>query len=159
MTIRWGRRAYTQEQFIEAWNSSTSISEVAKKLNTNRSGSGFYSLRNAAIELGLTQDHMPEDRIARTAIANKRPLSEVLVEDSTYQSTNSLKKRLYSEGLAKRECYSCGISEWLGKPAPLALDHINGVRSDNRIENLRILCYNCHGQTETFGSKNKAKRL
>jgi len=159
MNIRWGRRSYTQEQFIDAWNSSTSISQVAKKLNTNRSGSGFYALRDAAVSLGLNQDHMAPSRNERTAIANTIPLEDILNNKVAYTNTDRLKKRLYSAGLLKKRCYICEISEWNGLPAPLALDHIDGNRKNNKLNNLRILCYNCHGQTETFGSKNKVPKI
>lgn len=51
----------------------------------------------------------------------------------------------------------CGISEWNGVPAPLQLDHVNGDRRDNRLENLRILCPNCHAQTDTWCGRNMGR--
>lgn len=64
------------------------------------------------------------------------------------------RRRLLDEGLLRLRCYECGISEWFGQPLSLHLDHINGVKNDHRIENLRMLCPNCHSQTETFGGRN-----
>lgn len=81
------------------------------------------------------------------------PLNELLVQFSTYQS-NKLRKRLLAEGLKERKCEKCGLTEWNGKTAPLELDHINGIKTDNRIENLRILCPNCHAQTEHYRGRN-----
>lgn len=159
MNLRWGRRKYTKEEFIEAWNSSTSISQVAHKLNANRSGSGFYTLRASVIALGLTQDHMNGSRTSRFAASRTIPLEDILNNMKPYASTSRLKQRLYEAGLLIRECASCRITEWNGLPAPLALDHIDGNRSNNLIDNLRVLCYNCHGQTETFGSKNKVRKI
>lgn len=69
-------------------------------------------------------------------------------------NTSHLKRRLISEGLLKSECYKCGITDWLGELLVLQLDHKNGNELDNRLENLWILCPNCHSQTPTYGSKN-----
>ena len=60
--------------------------------------------------------------------------------------------------MKEHKCESCGISEWLGKPLSLELDYINGDRYDNRLQNLRILCPNCHAQTDTYRGKNKGKQ-
>ena len=69
-----------------------------------------------------------------------------------------LKKRLYIEGLKKRECELCGQGEeWKGKKMSLILDHINGVHDDNRLINLRIVCPNCNATLETHAGKNKNK--
>ncbi len=86
-------------------------------------------------------------------IIPKQTTESILVENSTYTWTGGLKKRLLKEGLLQYRCYICGLTEWLGKPISLQLDHENGVRSDCRIENLRLLCPNCHSQTPTFAGK------
>lgn len=85
-----------------------------------------------------------------------RPIEEILVAGSSY-SRNSLKKRLWSSGLKRRECELCGQGEtWLGRPMGLILDHVNGVRDDNRLENLRIVCPNCAATLDTHcGRKNR----
>jgi hypothetical protein len=57
--------------------------------------------------------------------------------------------------MRKHECEICGLKEWLGKPAPLVLDHINGRCMDWRYDNLRLVCGNCDMQLPTFKSKNK----
>jgi 5-methylcytosine-specific restriction endonuclease McrA len=70
-----------------------------------------------------------------------------------------LKKRLLRAGLLGAKCSitECGLSTWLGRPIALHLDHINGDRRDNRVENLRLLCPNCHSQTDTYAGRNIKK--
>ena len=76
------------------------------------------------------------------------------------RSRRNIKVRLLSAGLLENRCQDCGLSEWLGKPLTVQIDHINGIRNDHRLENLRMLCPNCHSQTETYGRRNgKRARL
>jgi hypothetical protein len=84
-----------------------------------------------------------------------KPLTEILVKDRFYSNTNHIRKRLISEGIKKPACEVCKRKTWMDKPIPLQLDHINGQRSDNRLKNLRVLCLNCHAQTDTYCGKNK----
>jgi 5-methylcytosine-specific restriction endonuclease McrA len=81
------------------------------------------------------------------------PLKEILVENSTFQ-TNKLRHRLLNEGVKKHRCENCGLTNWNKKPIPLEIDHINGKCNDHRLENIKILCPNCHAQTKTYKGKN-----
>lgn len=99
----------------------------------------------------------PEDFAAKTANARAKQTiadSEVFVENSTYSNRTLLKKRLrkiWSDWV----CKECGLGEeWNDKPITLQLDHINGVFNDHRLENLRLICPNCHTQTETFAGRS-----
>jgi len=69
-----------------------------------------------------------------------------------------LKRRLLEEGLKQNRCEECGIEQWRGRRLAMALHHVNGDGTDNRLENLRLLCPNCHAQTENFSGKNRAAR-
>ena len=162
--IYWNRRSYTKEQFVEAWYSSISYSEVVRKLNLNiNSGGQLYMVKKTGAILQLTSDHFDpywhfrianRDNLNVPKSYNKRDLEEILQENTVYGS-DKLRRRLIKEGLKKHECEICHITEWMGNPVPIVLDHINGNNMDNRLENLRILCRNCDGLTDTFCGKNK----
>jgi hypothetical protein len=85
------------------------------------------------------------------------PIENLLVEDRPTHRLN-LKRRLLREGLKEDRCEECGIDEWLGLPLALALHHVNGDPADNRLDNLRLLCPNCHSQTPNFAGRNSRHR-
>ena len=81
---------------------------------------------------------------------NYKELNDILCENSTYKTISHLRNRLIKSGLKEEKCERCGNSEWLGEKIPLQLHHINGIRDDNRLENLQILCPNCHAFTDNY---------
>ena len=95
---------------------------------------------------------------------NKKSLEDIFKGKDNLKSSSNFKQRLYKEGYKKEICEECGqLPIWNNKPLVLHLDHINGINSDNRLENLRILCPHCHSQTSTYcnkkeGLKNNEKK-
>jgi DNA-binding CsgD family transcriptional regulator len=85
---------------------------------------------------------------------NAIPISELFVAN-TYRGRFNLKLRLIKEGLKQNCCERCGLSEWRGDALTLALHHVNGERTDNRLGNLQLLCPNCHSQTENFAGRRR----
>jgi 5-methylcytosine-specific restriction endonuclease McrA len=81
---------------------------------------------------------------------------EKLLRDG--KSRYNIKHRLMRAGLLQNRCEQCGLSEWRGKPLIAHIDHINGIKNDHRLENLRMLCPNCHSQTETYSGHNVKRR-
>jgi len=78
-----------------------------------------------------------------------------LLVAGTYRGRHYVKARLLREGLKDNRCEHCGLADWRGQELTLALHHVNGVRNDNRLENLELLCPNCHSQTDTFAGRNR----
>jgi hypothetical protein len=96
------------------------------------------------------------DAAARGAVKSRPqrlPAATYLTMDQV-QHRGTIKRALLRERLKDYRCELCGISEWLGRPLSLALHHINGNGRDNRLENLQLLCPNCHTQTENFAGRN-----
>ena len=88
----------------------------------------------------------------------RRTNEEVFVENSDY-ARHHIKRRIIEESLIPYQCFNCGnIGEWMDKPLPLILDHINGVNNDNRIENLRFACSNCDSQLETYKNRRGSRK-
>jgi hypothetical protein len=81
------------------------------------------------------------------------PIEELVA--SRRRSRAHLKRRLLSAGIKQNRCEQCGITEWQGRPLSMALHHLNGDGRDNRLENLQLLCPNCHSQTDTFAGRNR----
>jgi len=115
-----------------------------------------------AIKYGLL--NIPDEKLPARGNNGiiKKPMCEILVEDSAFSCNSKFKKRLVEEGVLNYHCYnkSCMLHSmntmvWCGEPIVLHLDHINGIRNDNRKKNLRFLCPNCHSQTTTYCGRNK----
>lgn len=70
-----------------------------------------------------------------------------------------VKRRLIAAGLKGDRCEQCGIASWRGRPLSLCLHHVNGIGDDNRLENLQLLCPNCHSQTPNFSGRNARRRV
>ncbi len=139
---------------------ASSYRDVCRRLGVSVLGGRYRHIRGRIIALNLSTEHFTP--FARRGNMNtKMSLEEVLVENSTYL-TSRLKRRLVSEGFMKDRCVECGVgSIWNGKSITLHLDHIDGVSDNHQIDNLRILCPNCHSQTDTYCGKNngRASRL
>jgi hypothetical protein len=123
---------------------------------TARRGGNWKTLKRRVAELGISTAHFDPYAATRAALRTEAlPLEKVLVRGSTYSRTR-LKRRLYESGLKSPACEMCEQGEvWRGQRMSLILDHINGVRDDNRLENLRIVCPNCAATLDTHcGRKN-----
>ena len=141
-------------EFSQAVADARSLNEVGRLLGLRRSGGVTEAIRRRILLLGLDASHF----VTATADAARfvqptRPLSEVLRIGTRYR-TSTLRQRLIDEGLKSHRCEECGLSEWNERPIPLELEHVNGDRWDNRIENLKLLCPNCHALTPTYRGRN-----
>ena len=152
---RQHRRTWDLADLAAAVAASDSVSEVSRRLGYTPNGGIHRMVLQHIRNAGLDTSHFTGTRWARGKRLPKVPLKEILVENSTYRANSTLRRRLVAAGLLKAECAQCGLTTWRGEPLPLHLDHINGDHTDNRLENLRILCPNCHALTDTWCGRNR----
>lgn len=144
------------DKLDDAVKLSSCRSDVLRHLQLTTNGSGNHRIVQRWIdELGIDTSHFDVRKSHGRGSVKKRPtrdLSDLLVIGTTLHSRDKKKLRDVIEYL----CFRCGNTGiHLNEPLTLQLDHINGNRNDNRIENLRWLCPNCHTQTVTYGSRNR----
>jgi DNA-binding CsgD family transcriptional regulator len=116
---------------------------------------GGHSVADCQARFGFNRNAW-HDAIRRGVITPRparMPLEQLLLAGPR-RNRGHIKRRLFDAGIKTRKCESCGLSEWRGLPISLALHHVNGDRHDNRLENLQILCPNCHGLTDTWAGRN-----
>jgi hypothetical protein len=138
------------EKIIEACQSSASMAEAAVKL-----GISFYALKKQAIQLGVYKPNPNGKGIKKTKAdgRDKYSLDDILEGKHPQYSSHKLRLRLIAAGIKEDKCEVCGVVDWNGNVLPKHLDHKDGNHYNHSLDNLRILCPNCHQQTDTHGSK------
>lgn len=137
-------------------NDGLTKEQIEHLLNTSR------NIREAAMRSGVSQGVF--ERRARSFGVYRRigchhgskiPIQEILDGKHPGFPTFHLAKRLVKEGVKEYKCEGCGIVEWRGRPITLQLDHVDGNPANHLLENLRLMCPNCHSQTPTYGHKKR----
>ena len=147
----------SDEQFVELLKKSSTISEVLFKLGYTVKGNswGYSQVKRRMDDLNLDYSIFKgKSAVIKTNELNNVRKEDILKENCKHQRT-VLRRYIIKNNLIPYKCAICGCTEWQGKTLSLELDHINGVNNDNRLENLRFLCPNCHSQTSTYGSRNQ----
>ena len=139
----------TDKQIIEACESELTMARAASVLKIH-----FNTLKRRATELGVYNPNQSGKGLRKRHNGSKIPTDEILEGKHPHYQTNKLRERLVREEIKQKKCEVCGVEEWLGNPLSFELDHIDGDRTNHRLENLRIICPNCHSQTETYRGKN-----
>lgn len=145
-------RAVEPATLQAALDSASSRTAALRSLDIPITASAYQTLSRMA-EAGLIRLPPNKSRSRRSSCERRAALEEKLVPERR-ANTHRLRRELIDLGLKDHRCEGCDRSEWNGSPVPLELDHINGNRTDNRLENLRLLCPNCHAQTPTYRGRN-----
>jgi hypothetical protein len=154
------RTGVTDDQLRAAVAASRSYAQTIRTVGLVAAGGNYVQIKRRIAKLGIDASHFTGQGWNKGGgpVTVPKALDEVLVKDRWTQS-HKLKKRLFRAGLKHERCELCG---WAVRAPdgriPLELDHMNGDKNDNRLENLRILCPNCHALQPTHRGLNKASR-
>jgi hypothetical protein len=152
------RRRWSDADLIRAVSEAKSIASVLHIIGLVPAGGNYSLIKSHIRRLRLDTNHFTGQGWSRGWELPSRgtPLAELLVA-GIHLNTGHIKKRLIKDRLIEERCARCGISDWLGQKLSLHLDHKNGARTDFRMENLWLLCPNCHSQTPTYCGRNASK--
>jgi len=156
------KHKYEKEQFSECVKKSESMGHLLELLGIIKAGGNYATMKRRILTWNIDTSHWELTKRKRQGYKNRErdnsiPLYKILIENSSYTHTYCLKNKLIKEKVFELKCYRCELTNWLDRSIPLELEHINGNRADNRIENLTLLCPNCHALTNTYRGKNKRK--
>ena len=144
----------TDQQIIEVSKNSVSATQAAQKL-----GIQYGTYRVHALRLGVFNTNQSGKGTSKikTDGNGKIPLKDILEGKHPEYQSNKIRQRLFREGYKEEKCEVCGVEEWNGKKLSFQLEHIDGNRYNHSLDNLMIICPNCHSQTETYCGRNKTK--
>lgn len=150
-------RTYTKEQFEKAVKTSLSKRETLIKLGLKPAGAGYTSFNRAVEDWCVDISHFKGKGWNRGKKLTPRRTTKEYLSGKFKITSHKLRLRLLKEGYFEYRCSNCKMEKWLERPIPLELDHIDGDHENNNLENLRILCPNCHAFTPNYRGRNKAK--
>ena len=142
-----------EEKVCDLAKRCTNVNQILKILGKKGTNEYYKQIWKILEKNNIDTSHFVYDeKFKPEGKQEKKSLEEYLIINSTIGSTK-LRDKILTEGLKEHKCERCKRTEWEGEPIPLQLHHINGDRTDNRIENLQLLCPNCHTLTDNYCGK------
>ena len=146
-------RKYTVDQLMEAVKESTSYAQVLSKVGLVPAGGNYETIKKAITFYDLDSSHFTGQGWNKgKTFGPKRPIEDYLSNKYPTKSYR-LKERLINDGYLDSICSNCNLTQWLGDAIPLELHHKDGDHNNNNLDNLQLLCPNCHTLTDTYRRK------
>lgn len=140
------RNKYTKELLEPIVRDSKTWADVCRKLGVEPMTGAQCHIKKRAVDFNIDFSHFLGKSVTKGRVSTrKKPVLSYCFNGSKINS-HTLKNKLINEGLKEKECEICKNSYWMDEPIPLELHHIDGNHSNNKIDNLQILCPNCHAQ-------------
>jgi hypothetical protein len=146
------KKLYTKEDVVIAVAKNKSIAGVLRQLGLRPIGGNYKTVHRLIKEYGLDTSHFTgQGWNVGLGFKPKQSIKDedIFKENSDYRCSWRLRER-YKKTTKINYCEECGLTEWQGNPIPLEIHHLNGKNTDNRLENLRLLCPNCHALTSNY---------
>lgn len=152
-------KKYSKEELQEAVRDSCTWAEVCRKIGVKPATGSRTHLKSRVVKEGIDFSHFKGKHFKKGAIllAERVPL-EIYLNNEKPIKSHTLRVRLIQEGYKECKCEKCGLSEWLGEAAPLELDHIDSNHWNNNLNNLQIVCPNCHAILTRARRHNRHKK-
>lgn len=144
----------SNEDFKRFVEESHTYADVCRKIGWKPQGGNYRYVKKYINELELDTSHFTMKGKSNSGVKHNEKKVEDYLTTNSYIKADRLKWKLFSNGLKEYKCEKCGIIHWNGEQISLQLHHINGDNTDNRLENLQILCPNCHSQTDNYCGAN-----
>ena len=146
----------SNDEFKRFVKESHTYADVCRKMGWKPQGGNYRYVKKYISELKLDTSHFTMKGRINSGIKHNEKNVEYYLTTNSYVKAERLKWKLFSTSLKEYKCEKCGRSNWEGNQISLQLHHINGDNTDNRLENLQILCPNCHSQTDNYcGANNR----
>ena len=154
-------RKYTKELLEKVAKNCTSIRQMLKYFSLKETGGNYKEMKDRCVKFNIDISHFNGkgwNKFGHPSFKNNIDLKERFSIHKKRIPSAKTKDILFNRKLKEKKCEICGCTDWLGKPITLQLHHKNGNPYDDRLENLQILCPNCHSQTHNFCRSQKIRK-
>jgi hypothetical protein len=153
------RKEMTWEKIAEEAKTCYSFAELLSRFGYSRyGGTMVYKVKALIKKHNIDISHFTGQLWSKGKTLPKKDVNYYLTKDSERAiTTNSLRQKLLAQGIKDHRCEKCNGTDWQSQKMPLELHHIDGDRHNNTLDNIQLLCPNCHALTDNYRGKNKSR--